>query len=265
MRKLLALFTAVIILTACSSDDDPVTPTPGHDGYFTANVGKTWVYQNTSIDSNGTATTLDKFDDTLTFAKDTNYLAQPSKWMRHHFVEPMTNNVTNGNYALYESSTSLFISSEFLKLFLPSMLSEVPSLGILPQAYYKIADVNTASWTIDSFHIADFKLPAATEVILAGDLKASITRKSDSTINGISGVHVYTMTMLMVGTATAEIPILGLTPIPISAALTEVDFYLKDGNGLIGIYNKPLPVKVSVPMIGDMVIANQPGYRKMLK
>jgi hypothetical protein len=280
-KKLLLVFLAVFCFAACK-DDPPVAPPEGDtDNYFGTPNGYEWVYSNDSLAVDNSVHPLNKYD-TLKQDRDTTYLGRGAKLMKHHFVNVFNGTTSSTNYRMFEDGSKVYVSQEFLGLFLPNFLVEV--LDVLDTI--KLADGTAKSWNLTEIEvpdldISDLDIPLDISKI-SGKFNIGFTRGDEFVKVGCNS-RLFTMKVAFNGNLEAKdvsipyngtlIPI-GDIDVPFETIFSEIDFYLSQGKGLIEINAKPmevkvqlqlqLPIPIPLPPI-EYPLMNIPGVRKTLK
>lgn len=266
MKKFLlvccVLIVAPILITSCSKDDNGNNPTPTTSvGYFHLGESSKWVYSNYELNWNENNVTENKLNenDTLTLQSYQQVLGKSAMIMQHHCLTPIVNTVNNASYSMYEDETTnqLFVSKDFLQIFLPELLQNAFPMITFEKDWYLFADYNsTKEHILDSFELLDFApsnlfetLPLLEEygIKFNGKIKLGIKKVEDKTISSgdITSINAntYQFSMYFEGEITSTDPdIKGMldkaTLIGANKFRTDfaiIDFYLSGQSGLLGI------------------------------
>ena len=263
MRKNVFMLAALVVFAACSKDDPNEPKNQNNDKYFGTPNGSFWVYSNDSIALDDGIHPLNKFD-TLKQIKDVNYLGLNAKLMEHYFYNAFTGLANTSEYFKYENGSKVYVSKEFLGLFMPNFL--VNFLDGLPDTV-KIADGNAKEWHLAEINAPDLDLsnfPDIPNAIskISGKFKIGFTRGDDAMKYGYN-TNSFTMKIVFAGNLETAFPI----PIPFETSFSEVEFYFSTGKGLIEVVAKPMEIKASVTVLGTPVeypLTNNTGIKKTL-
>jgi hypothetical protein len=293
MKKFLLLcciLAAPILITSCGKDSASPPPNTAV-GYFHLATGSNWVYSNYKLLWDSDSTHIKQVDenDTLTLQNYQQVLGKNAMMMQHHFVNPLVNVVvTDANYAIYEDETTdrLYVSSDFMKIFLPELLQSVFPMITFDKDWYLLADYNsTKEWMLDSFELANFTSSVLYELMpmldsngieLNGHIKFGIRKWLDTTI--LFGdiiplkANTYQMSMFFEGTATSskeEIAKVLATAGKIRIDFAQINFYLGGQSGLLGVLSPAREITITNPLLellfdGFVSISKIDGFEKRL-
>lgn len=270
MRKtlwlMLAALVSITIFTACEKED---TVSPSDNTYFSgAKDGSYWIYHNAHLDTSGVETSVNNLD-SLWIVKDSTHADKKSHFMNHKFYNTITNTTNTAGYCMYESDNQVYISSDFMKLFIPSMFQGAVDY-LITSSWYKLADGSAVkSWVLDSMQVDSMTIPAGDalgDISVTGVLKMEMSRDT-GTFAEYGVCDKYSLIVSFSGSSPqvdAMLPIPG-QHITFGVNFAQVDFYFAEGIGMVGIHSLPLPVEVVA--FGGAIkypIMNTEGFKKTL-
>ena len=138
MRKLISIASicsmiALAAIAGCSSNDDPLKPTPIESGnYFPRTEGSYWVYEYYTTDSNGIVIADTKRIDSVTVQAETSKLEK----LCNPFVTITSKGGTSTDY-FYGDTNKLFALSDYVFLKQGAIPIQLP---VFEQSWMKIAD-----------------------------------------------------------------------------------------------------------------------------
>jgi len=270
------LITTSIFVTSCKDEVNDLLPVTGQ--YFNTGEGSQWIFSNYRLYYENDVEQSSELSecDTLTQLALQYVLGKNAIIMRHHFVNPVTNNATTASYAIYEDveQNQLYVNSDFLKIFLPEVVQMFWDIAFDNTKWYMLADGNAKKeWILDSFELSNYELSiGGFDIILDGYLKFGVKRNEDTTIASYQ-VNTYTISVFFEGKAKSTNYVIGpllATADRIRLELMNTNFYLSNGKGLIGIYSPVQNMTVTLYTLLNDITMPLPippfdGFDKRLK
>lgn len=143
MRRLISIASicsmiALAAMVGCSSNDDPLKPTPIDSGnYFPRTEGSYWVYDYYTTDSNGSIITDTKRTDSVTVLPEVTMLEK----LCNPFLTLTSKGGTSTDY-FYGDTNKLFALSDYVFLKQGAIPIQLPTFD---QSWMKVADFTTES------------------------------------------------------------------------------------------------------------------------
>ncbi|MPN14617.1 hypothetical protein SDC9_161944 [bioreactor metagenome] len=156
---------------------------------------------------------------------------------------------------MYEEDSKLFVSSDFFKIFVPFAGSALQS-----SKWFKIADINSSSWTLDSFKLDNLPIPIGeTPVTFSGYLKLKVNKLANETL-AMKWGNIDAYTFEIKGVISGKINLGGL-PMPLADMdIFKVNLYFKEEKGLLQVSAKPFEIN----LMSGLAKFKVPGFEKLL-
>ncbi len=268
MKRTLALLAAsAVLFTACSDDDDPITPTTESANYLPMTSGSYWIYDGVETDSsNAEVDGTQKVDSVVVGASFTNGDMSGNYLVTYND----DTEVSADPYATDEENGILYT---YIDLFPLEGLIDTNEFK-LDSRWVKVADANADSWTVLDTNVADIAFTiedvpdiGTVNVVVEGNLLAQgeKTGTQEIEIEGETVVgEVYTLTQSLDLTLNATIPGLGTIPVPMADSFS-FEVVVVDEVGVFSTYRAPINLALNLgEAFGSFELLQLNGYKQTL-